>query len=323
MPQRMKSKLAFLLLLCGALASRGAETPDQVNGIAALVGEAVITYEQVQRTIARTIDLERARYANQPEAFRQAALQAQRLGIESLVQRRLILQAFEDLKVPLPESFIEDNVQDEIKKKYGDRATLTRTLQQEGITYETYRREVREQFIELIMRGRNVPRDILISPGRIERYYQENLEKFRVNEQVKFRMIFIDKARSAVNPKDLGSEILAKLQDGADFAEMAAVYSDSPSAREGGAYGWTERKQLRDDLADAVFSLSPGQRSALIEKAEGIYILQVEEAREARVRPVTEVREEIERTLVNAERLQLTKAWLEKLRKKSFVRYFY
>ncbi|MBL9136445.1 MAG: peptidylprolyl isomerase [Verrucomicrobiales bacterium] len=319
----MKSKLAVLLLFSGALAIRGAETPDQVNGIAALVGESVITYEQVQRAIARTVDLERARYANQPDAFRQAALQAQRLGIESLVQRRLILQAFEDLKVPLPESFIEDNVQDEIKKKYGDRATLTKTLQQDGITYETYRREVREQFIEVIMRGRNVPRDILISPGRIERYYNENLDKFKVNEQVKFRMIFIDKARSAVNAKDLGREILAKLQDGADFAEMAAVYSDSPSARDGGAYGWTERKQLRDDLADAVFSLTQGQRSDLIEKAEGIYILQVEEAREARVRPVTEVREEIERTLVNAERMRLTKSWLEKLRKKSFVRYFY
>jgi peptidyl-prolyl cis-trans isomerase SurA len=318
----MKSKLAVLLFLSGALAMRGAETPDQVNGIAALVGESVITYEQVERTIARTLDLERARYANQPDALRQAALQVQRLGIESLVQRRLILQEFEDMKVPLPESFIEDNVQEEIKKKYGDRATLTKTLQQDGITYETYRRDVREQFIEVIMRGRNVPRDILISPGRIERYYNENLEKFRVNEQVKFRMIFIDKARSAVNPKDLGGEILAKLEDGADFAEMASVYSDSPSARDGGAYGWTERKQLRDDLADAVFGLSAGQRSGLVEKAEGIYILQVEEARAARVRPVTEVREEIERTLITGERARLTRQWLEKLRKKSFVRYF-
>lgn len=322
MSQRMKSKLAVLLFLSGALAMRGAETPDQVNGIAALVGESVITYEQVERTIARTLDLERARYANQPDALRQAALQVQRLGIESLVQRRLILQEFEDMKVPLPESFIEDNVQEEIKKKYGDRATLTKTLQQDGITYETYRRDVREQFIEVIMRGRNVPRDILISPGRIERYYNENLEKFRVNEQVKFRMIFIDKARSAVNPKDLGGEILAKLEDGADFAEMASVYSDSPSARDGGAYGWTERKQLRDDLADAVFGLSAGQRSGLVEKAEGIYILQVEEARAARVRPVTEVREEIERTLITGERARLTRQWLEKLRKKSFVRYF-
>ncbi|MCC7374103.1 MAG: peptidylprolyl isomerase [Verrucomicrobiales bacterium] len=318
----MKSKLAALLILSGTLLTRGAEIPDQVNYIAALVGESVITYEQVTRTIARALDVERMRYANQPDAFKQASQQVMHLGVETLVHRRLILQEFEDLKVPLPESFIEDSVQDDIKKKYGDRATLTKTLQQDGTTYESYRREAREQIIELIMRGRNVPRDILISPGRIERYYNENLDKFRVNEQAKFRMIFIDKARSAVNPKDLGREILAKLEDGADFAEMAAVYSDSPSARDGGAYGWTERKQLRDDLADAVFGLSAGQRSGLVEKAEGIYILQAEEVRAARVRPVTEVREEIERTLVTNEKIRLTRQWLEKLRKKSFVRYF-
>lgn len=46
-PSEWKSKLAVLLFLSGALAMRGAEI-HQVNGIAALVGESVITYEQVE-----------------------------------------------------------------------------------------------------------------------------------------------------------------------------------------------------------------------------------------------------------------------------------
>ena len=53
-----------------------------------------------------------------------------------------------------------------------------------------------------------------------------------------------------------------------------------------------------------------------------VYLMLVEEARNAHVRPLGEVREEIERILVITERGRLQKQWIEKLRKKSFVRYF-
>ncbi len=320
----MKLLNLALLLAAGPLLVPPARAagPEIVNGIAALVGDSVITYEQVQRLIARSVELERMKYANQPDALRQALLEAQRVGVETLVQRRLILQDFQDLKVNIPETIIEDNVQAEIKQRFGDRATLTKTLQQEGVTFESFRRDIREQFIEAVMRNRNVPRDILISPGRIEKYYRENEEKFRVTDQVKLRMILIDRTRNPVDAARLGREILNKLDEGADFGEMASVYSDGSQAREGGLWGWVDRKVLREDLAELAFKLEPGKRSDLIEKAEAIYIMLVEEVRNAHLKPLTEVREEIERALVLGERNRLHKEWLDKLRKKSFVRYF-
>src|SRR5690606_23232283 len=132
-----------------------------------------------------------------------------------------------------------------------------KTLQEEGSTSEGLRREIREQFIEIIMRQRNVPRerDILISPGRIERYYLDNQDRFRIADQVKLSMIVIDKSRSLVDPLRLAREIQAKLDEGASFAEMAAVYSDGSQAREGGSWGWVERSVLREDLAEIAFSM--------------------------------------------------------------------
>lgn len=295
---------------------------DMVNGIAALVGDSVITYEQVQRLVLRPIELFRAQYANQPEVLRQRVLEAQKEGVERLVERRLILQEFADLKISIPESIIEDHVQDEIKRRYTDRMTLTKTLQEQGMTAEGFRRDIREQFIEAIMRNRNVPRDILISPGRIEKYYRENEAKYRIPDQVKLRMIVIDRTRNPVDAVRLGREILTKLDEGADFAEMATVYSDGSQAREGGLWNWVDRKVLREDLADLAFKMTPGKRSDLIEKAEAIYIMLVEDVRTAHVKPITEVREEIEASLRTSERTRLAKEWLERLRKKSFVRYF-
>lgn len=318
----MKLPQTLRWLLLGLALLRPAAGADMVNGIAALVGNSVITFEQVQRLIARPVEAFRIQYAGQPDVFVQRVSEAKREGVQMLVERRLIIQEFEELKVNLPETIIEDHVQTKIKERYGDRATLAKSLQEQGITFENFRRDIREQFVEYVMRSRNVPRDILISPGRIEKYYKENEDKFRMADQVRLRMIVLEKTRNPVDALRLGREIVAKLDDGVPFAEMATVYSDGSQAREGGLWGWVERKVLRDDLAEIAFSLPPGKRSDPIEKAEGVYIMLVEEARNAHVRPIAEVRDEIERTLITTERNRLQKQWIDRLLKKSYIRYF-
>lgn len=299
-----------------------ASAADMVNGIAALVGNSVITFEQVQRLVAKPIEAYRLQYSGQPEAFRQRLVEIQREGVQALVERRLIINEFEELKVNLPETYIEDHIQGKIKERYGDRATLAKSLQEQGVTFENFRRDIREQFVEYVMRSRNVPRDILISPGRIEKYYRDNEDKFRMADQVRLRMIVLEKTRNPVDAARLAREIIAKLDEGVPFADMATVYSDGSQAREGGLWGWVERKVLRDDLADIAFKLAPGRRSDPVEKAEAVYIMLVEEARNAHVRPIDEVRDEIERTLVTAERNRLQRQWLDRLVKKAYIRYF-
>jgi parvulin-like peptidyl-prolyl isomerase len=316
---KLPSLLALALVLAALPAVRAAVA---VNGIAALVGDSVITEEDVQVEIFRTVQLFQSQFGNQPEVLTQRVREARRQGVERLVDRALILEDFAGQNFNLPEQVIEDNVQEEIKQRFGDRLTLIKTLQERGKTYEAFRQEIKDQFIEAVMRNRNVPRDILISPARLEEYYRTNSAKFSLQDQVKLRMIVLEKARHQTDVQKLAREILAKLDEGADFAEMAAIYSDGSQAREGGSWGWVEKSVLREDLAEVAFSLRPGQRSSLIEKDQAIYIMLVEEARPAHVRPLPEVREEIERTLQLDERTRLQQAWLDRLRRKSFVRYF-
>lgn len=320
----MRRFVVTACLVGTALAGRAAGGAEAVNGIAALVGNAVITYEEVQATIRPAMEAFRTQLGAEPEALRERFLEVQRQGVERLVERQLILQSFDEAGFKIPETIIEENVEEEIKQRFGgDRATLNKTLQSRGITFESFQKEIRDQFVEYVMRGRNVPRDILISPGRIEKYYQENEAKYRLTDQVELRMIVLDKGRQAGRDVlALAHEIVAKLDEGVSFAEMAYVYSDGSQAREGGSWGWVERNVLREDLAEIAFKLPAGKRSQIIDKTEAIYLMQVEEKRVAHLRPLSEVREEIEKTLVTAERKRLEKQWIDRLRKKSFIRYF-
>ena len=187
-------KLALGIFLCTAALSVRAEL---VNGIIAIVGEAIITYEDVQNELVTYLPSLRAKYAAQPQVFNQKMKDLQRERIEILVERRLILNDFKTAGYNLPESFIEDIIKDRIRERYGDRLTLIKGLQKEGTTYESYRQSVRDQFIVEQMRFKNVAGEIMVSPYKIETFYEQNIEQYKLGDEVKLRMIVLDKANPA------------------------------------------------------------------------------------------------------------------------------
>jgi parvulin-like peptidyl-prolyl isomerase len=128
--------------------------------------------------------------------------------------------------------------------------------------------------------------------------------------------------------KGLAEEILAKINSGIPFAEMARVNSAGSQRAEGGDRGWVDRAYLTPALRQVVFSLKPGQRSGVIdlpktpEQPEACYLLQVDDVRAAHVKDLKEVRADIERTLMLEENRRLHKLWIERLKKKSFIEYY-
>jgi parvulin-like peptidyl-prolyl isomerase len=317
----MKRLLPALLLLLAAV-PLSAQTHIE-NGIAVIVNDKVITIKDVNVAIRQDAEFLRERYRNQPEVFDAKLKVLQEERIEAFVENELVLHEFESLNRPLPESYVENRINQQIKE-YGDRLTLTKSLQAEGFTFENFRQKVREKTILDLMWNIKVPRDPVISPTRIENYYLTNQDKFKLEDRVKLRMIVLTNRPSdkAYSPVNMAQEIAKKIDDGAPFADMARIYSNGSQAPDGGDWGWVERKVLREDLAKVAFSLKPGQRSDCMETPSGVYLMLVEQTEPAHVRSLSEVRDEIETTLKTEETKRLRQQFVDRLRKKSFIRYF-
>ena len=103
---------------------------------------------------------------------------------------------------------------------------------------------------------------------------------------------------------------------------MATVYSDGSKRNEGGDWGWVERRVLRKELVGPAFALKPGELSEIIETPGEIYLMLVEDKKSAHRKPLTEVRPEIERLLMTEEQNRLRKQYIDRLKKKTYVRYF-
>ncbi|MBA4150104.1 MAG: peptidylprolyl isomerase [Verrucomicrobia bacterium] len=314
---------SFFPLFSAALLLVPCARAELVNGVYVTVNDAVITFQEVETAIAPLAELLAKQHRNNPQVFQEKLQQVRQEKIEELVDRQLVLHEFKTAGYQLPESVIDDVIQDRIKERFGNRATLAKTLQAQGISYETFRKQIREDYVvSAMIRTKISSEKILISPQKIENYYNANLAKYKVADQVKLRMIALNKkSEDDSAPGRIAQEILNKIKDGASFAEMASVYSDAQRAQ-GGDRGWIERDTLKKELSDVAFSLKPGTHSDVVDLKEACYILFAEEARNAHVKALPDVRDEIETTLKDEERTRLQKQWLDRLKAKSFVRYF-
>jgi peptidyl-prolyl cis-trans isomerase SurA len=291
-----------------------------VDGVLAVINDTAITRQQVEEFIGPAVESLRREFAGQPDAFQQKLTGVINDGLEQLVERQLILHDFDAAGYRMPDSYLEEMVQDRIRDRFTDRVTLMKTLQAQGETFESFRKSVRDQAIETFMRSKNISQGIIISPYKIEAYYQAHQDDFKMEDEIKLRMIVLNKASADdTNTVNLAREIRDHIKEGAAFAQMASIHSQDSLRSQGGDRGWIERSVLRQELADAAFALKPGQVSDVIETPETCYLMLVEQTRPSHVKPLNDVRDEIEKNLRAQEQARLEKQWIAKLKAKTFI----
>ena len=314
----------FAFSSLGQTASSAEPKQQVIDGIAAIVNGEVITYSQVRMLVGPRERLLRQQYKGEElEKQLQAVHQA---ALKDLIDRQLIVNAFKEEKLALPDYFVEQRMNEIIRENFGgDRNTFIKTLQAQNFSLSEFRKAEYEKIIVAAMRGKNVKPSTIASPTRIEEYYRKNKDQFTSKEEVKLRMIMIPSRSSEGNAaaqKAMAEEIHGKLVGGADFSRMAQMYSEDSTRDMGGDWGWIERKTLAGPLEQVAFSLRPGKISNVVEVGGNYYIMKVDERRGGVTKPLAAVRSEVEKKLLQEDAQRLQENWLASLRQKATIRTF-
>ncbi|MGO2374779.1 peptidylprolyl isomerase [Pseudoalteromonas sp. KG3] len=153
----------------------------------------------------------------------------------------------------------------------------------------------------------NLTLDSNVSEADVKAYYEQNSAQYIEPEKRRVAHILVDNSEDDDAAKAKAEDLLAQLQQGADFAALAESSSDDiVSAEMGGDLDWIERDMMDPAFEDAAFALAnKGDYSDVVQSEFGYHIIQLTDIQSEQVKAYdavkADLRTELERTAkVNA-----------------------
>ncbi|MDX1705027.1 peptidylprolyl isomerase [Pseudidiomarina sp.] len=153
--------------------------------------------------------------------------------------------------------------------------------------------QVKAEFV--VIDAGTIAEDLVIEEQTIQEWYEGNLSRYETSSQYRFSHILIEAEDGNEQARATAEQVLAELKAGADFAELAAQYSDDLfSAEQGGDLDWLEQGTMDPDFEEAAFALEEaGDITGVVETSFGFHIIKLTDKRPGSVTPLEEVRDEI------------------------------
>jgi peptidyl-prolyl cis-trans isomerase SurA len=171
----------------------------------------------------------------------------------------------------------------------GNKLSLTefrRTLERDGIPFEKFREEVRNEILINRLREREVTSKLSVSEGEIDNFLLDQGARKDATMEYNLAHILVRVPEQA-SPEQLGArraraeEVIKRLGENADFAQLAASYSDAPDALQGGVIGWRSQERLPELFVEALEKLKPGEVSGVLRSPAGFHVLKLIDLRGA------------------------------------------
>jgi peptidyl-prolyl cis-trans isomerase D len=157
----------------------------------------------------------------------------------------------------------------------------------------------------IVIDTNKVRQQVQVTAQELQQYYNAHREQYRVPEQVNVRHILIKTPAPGPDGKvdeaavkaarEKAESVLKQIQAGGNFAELAKKFSEDPGSKEnGGSIGWVQRGQTVPEFEQSAFSMPKGQTSGLVKSTFGFHIIHVDDKQEAHIKPLDEVKPQIE-----------------------------
>lgn len=279
--------LSLLSNVNAADAVPAAQVQSSGQTLYAKVGDREITVDEYNQTYQRTVR-QRYYHSKPPEA----ELVAVRQEIaDELITRELLLLEAGRLGLQADESGIQATLE-----QYDQRYANSPRWKEESAKLLAALKLKLEQDDLLRQLESKIKNIAPPAEKQVKAYYEQYPEKFTEPMQQKLSLILLVVDPSSSNEVwqaalDKGRQLVAELNRGADFAELAQMYSGDVSAEQGGDMGYVHREMLSEAVEKTIDALQPGQISDAIRTLQGVAILRLDDRKAEHLREFAVVRE--------------------------------
>ena len=243
--------------------------------------------------------------------------------LRGMIDQSLMVQRAKDMNINV-ETDLAKRL-DEVRQQNG-LATLDefqKGVEASGLRWEDYKTTIRNGLLQKEVVQREVGSRVDITPEEIQQYYDAHPQEFTLPERVVLYEISL--STEGKSPEELAA-VRAKVEglrtsvlNGDNFNQVARLYSQGSTAKDGGALGTFKKGELSPQIEAIVFQMSKGELTDVIQTRTGFEFLFVEDHLQAGLEPIDKVQTDI-RHDIHAQKVQpLLRDYLAGLREQSNI----
>lgn len=314
--------LAYSLLFLSLATALSADTV--VEEIVARVNNQIITRSEYQRNLD---DLKQEVQQQDPAHADKLVAEGEKDVLRGLIDQQLLLEKAKDLGITADTELIKKL--DDMRKqmKLDSMEELEKAAQAQGVSFEDFKQNIRNQLITQQVIGQEVGRRLNITKDEEQEFYDKHKDELAQPEQVKISEILVstdkgpsDEQARLTAAKAKADDLLAQIRKGANFDDVAKKNSDGPTAADGGDLGYFKRGALAKQLEDITFGLKAGGVSDVIRTKQGFVILRVADHQSAGIPQMNDIEPKIQEALYMQKLQPALRAYLTKLREDAYIK---
>ena len=250
-----------------------------VDRIVAIVNDEVIT----QNDLGERVGL----------VTRQLQRQGGQLPANDVLTQQILERMINDLlQVQLAKETgikVDDNTLDKTIDRIAQENNLSRSdfrvaLERDGIKFPKFREDIRNEILLARLREREVENNIVVTDAEVDTELAREAREKTGDSEFRLAHVLVLVPPQATSDaieqrRRRALQALGELRMGANFAQIAATYSDAPDALQGGSLGWRPAARLPALFIEALEKLAPGEVSDIIRSPNGFHIVKLLEKR--------------------------------------------
>ena len=273
----MRTYVLIAALAAAPLAA--AQSVVLVDRIVAVVNKDVITYSELSAAVQRA---ERELRRHGTPAPERPVLERQML--ERLIVEKAQLQLARDSGIRVDEVSLDRAVERIAQGNQMTLADFRRTLETDGVPFDAWRNEVRQQMTLARLREREVDNKVQVTDTEVDLFLEALKSRPAEGAEYNFAHVLVRLPEQATperiqEARARAEKALADAKSGVDFGRIAASLSDAPDALQGGVIGWRSHERLPELFAGALERMNPGDLSPVLRSPAGFHVLKLIERR--------------------------------------------
>ncbi|MBX9915865.1 MAG: peptidylprolyl isomerase [Nitrosomonas sp.] len=270
--------LLFIVLLSAPIAAQESmfiPAAKPIDHIVAVVNEDVITRQELDDAVKTAVGRLQQQGVQLPD---QRSLENQVL--ESVVMKHIQLQHAKEVGLAVGESELDETIQRIAADNKLSLPEFHAVLEKDGISYNKFRDEIRDEMIMARLKEREVKHQVNVTEGEVDNYLQTQKSTSEGQDEYRLAHILIlvpeNIAPSQIQQRAERAKLASdKLQQGVDFSQVAAEFSDAADAKTGGIIEWRPVTQMGPTFAELLEPLQPGEVTPVVQSPSGFHIFKL------------------------------------------------